>query len=57
MTCPRTSTRATTIHNDDTDHNDDTGEWMHFRADPRFDYSIRMLGSSTAAGTVAFLGK
>ncbi|MGD9985032.1 MAG: hypothetical protein AB7S51_12865 [Porticoccaceae bacterium] len=61
MTRSPTSTLATTIDNDDTGHNDDTGEWMHFGADPRFDYpidySIRILGSSAAAGTVAFLGK
>lgn len=54
MTSSHASTPATTTHND-------TGEWMHFGADPRFDYpidySIRILGSSTAAGTVAFLGK
>jgi hypothetical protein len=61
MTSSHTSTLATTIDNDDTGHNDDTGEWMHFGADPRFDYSIdysiKILGACAATGTVAFLGK
>jgi len=55
MTSSHTSTLATTTHNDD------TGEWMHFGADPRFDYpidySIKILGACAATGTVAFLGK
>lgn len=36
-------------------------EWIHFDADPRFDYpinySIGILGSSPESGTVDFLGK
>ena len=53
MTSSHTSTLATT--------NDAAGEWMHFGADPRFDYpidySIKISGACAATRTVAFLGK
>jgi quercetin dioxygenase-like cupin family protein len=53
-----TSSNALTL---DPATNDATGEWMHFGADPRFDYpidyAIRILGASAATGTVDFLGK
>lgn len=47
-----TSSQASTL----ADTHDDAGEWMHFGADPRFDYpidySIKILGACAATRTV-----